>query len=239
MIKEFAFAFLSGLLLIESCSVNKAKNINGSFENYRIAGEISLFQNSNGFNGKLELLVDKSLPYDIQSYSPNDDSIDHRPALLRIAAESNETIFLDTLARAVAWLDPGIVLRNYPDWKAVTVDYSTGLGSYNGPVTSFFAIKDSKVEWLSAVEKSTGQINRIRLLRSLKTDWRIRQGATTDILSIACRPNTDADDQIYFEIIYSRYFVNGNQWERVDKKEKGFWELIDSTSFPAESKFIF
>jgi hypothetical protein len=69
-------------------------------------------------------------------------------------------------------------------------------------------------------------------MRSLKTDWRFHRSTKSEpvsILEVACRPNfnkpnTDFSTDLDFEIIYTRYYPDGNHWIAVKTREQGFWE---------------
>jgi hypothetical protein len=208
-----------------------------SFERYRIEDSLALDADSNGIDGQLRLLLDKSLPSAIRDFSPNEDTAHHVPALLTIVDTAGRVLLVDTLARPAAWLDSEVVLQPDPRWKAITIDYSTGLGSYNGPVTSFLRVRGGKLEWLEAREGATGR--KIELLKSLKTDWRINRGAHECIHVIACRPVSEHDGEVEFVVIYWRYFRVDDHWERVERREKGVWELAYPETFPVDSCFDF
>jgi hypothetical protein len=103
----------------------------------------------------------------------------------------------------------------YADDRAtylVTVDYSAGFGSYNGPITFLLEVTAGRLNWLKATEEKTGGSERISLMQSPKTVWKIVPGARgsgRDILEAACRPELPDGSQpgeVAFRLSYVRYF---------------------------------
>src|SRR5947209_297284 len=122
---------------------------------YRIETTVPLTPSENGINGKLQLLVDKSLPANLHKWNPSNDRNDHGHALLQLMDANGRVVSEDTLARAVAYLEPTRTLPGKPAWMTLTVDYSVGWGEYAGPTTSFVRVRGGKLEWLTAADKKS------------------------------------------------------------------------------------
>ena len=204
---------------------------------YQIRQEVKLSNTVNGITGQLQLLVDRRIP-------PNDKKLDFDvtdniyPAVLRIQNESGN-ILVHTLERAPTTLKIVTEIQEIPAWYALTVDYSIGMGSYNGTITFFVRVKNSQLEWLKAINPKTGQLNDIALMRSLKTDWRFHRSLKSNkisILEVACQPNWNNSDED-FETIYTRYYFTGSHWTALEIREPGYWESEEPDDFPDESKF--
>jgi hypothetical protein len=112
----------------------------------------------------------------------------------------------------------------------VSVDYSVGMGSYNGPYTSLLEVALGKMKWLEAIDKVTGKAEPILVMDSLKTMWKVADapsGTAKDILQAACRPDFASLDDVSFILILTRYSFDGKNWVKLERHEKGFAELDD------------
>jgi hypothetical protein len=94
-------------------------------------------------------------------------------------------------------------------------------------------VAGGKLKWLEAVDKKTGQPERINVLDSLKTVWRVAdapRGTARDILQVACRPDLASLSDVSFNPICTRYSFDGKNWVKLERQEKGFAELDDLRS---------
>jgi len=206
---------------------------------FRSAGEIRLTFSSNGVDGKLILLIDNRLPEEIPAWdyldSVGDPSALQNAALI-ILGQDGDTIVTELLERPSAWFQITDSIPDSPTWMAITVDYSSGMGSYNGPITSFLGVKNAKIEWLEVSNVATNQRERIFLMRSLKTQWRLVQNDPPYLLQAACRPDFDKGLDS-FKLIFTRDSLKGSGWFKSERVESGFLEFEDESDFPPESKF--
>jgi len=115
----------------------------------------------------------------------------------------------------------------------LTVDYSTGMGSYAGLTTIPLQLSSQGFQDTDALNPGTQQREPIRLVKSLKSDWRFSKGTKeVEILSLWCRPEPDGSS---FNLIFTRYTFDGKQWFVHKRQEKGFWE--SDQPFPQQSAF--
>ncbi|MGZ3458564.1 MAG: hypothetical protein ACXU86_08670 [Archangium sp.] len=76
----------------------------------------------------------------------------------------------------------------------------------------------------------------VRLMRSLKSDWRLepaRSGQGQDILYVFTRPDFEQPGR--FQVTYERLTFDGLRWVRHDRQEPGFWE--SDGEFPERESF--
>ncbi len=122
-------------------------------------------------------------------------------------------------------------LPSQPVW--LTVDYSIGMGSYAGPITTLLLPANQKLDPVTYAGPH-GQSGAVQLTSTLKTAWRTvpgRAGGTEELEEIACRPN-DGDD---FTTSLSTYRYVGGAWQLAVRKRAGFWEADEV--FPPRSAF--
>lgn len=121
----------------------------------------------------------------------------------------------------------------------VTGDLTADFGSYNGPVTQVFQVKNGHVLW--AIAREGRRPERIYLMDSLKTHWEVRRNGEggIDIFEVACRPDVDTltEKGVDFQITYTRHSFDGASWTSVSRSEKGYWEYEDNEDFPDRGKF--
>jgi len=117
------------------------------------------------------------------------------------------------------------------------VDYSIGMGSYNGPITSILTITNRKIKLMEAADSVSGETHQIRMMDSLKTVWKVVDERT--ILEVACRPDFEnrknTKDNLEFKITYWRYSLDKGKWISHTKSTPGFWE--NEGEFPDLSLF--
>lgn len=180
----------------------------------------------------LELLIDTTLKPD----TDDEAAYDKKLAILRVVRADGRVVQELPLERSRATLTP-VVLQGTQMVYQITVDYSVGAGSYNGPITFWLEMVKGRLRYVSVDGK------RINVMSSLKTDWKLVPspgGRGKDILEVACRPSPTIGDSSGtsdkdFQIIYTRFSYNGNSWKRKTAKHYGFWES-DGT-FPPLSRF--
>ena len=142
---------------------------------------------------------------------------------------------------SVAWLEEVRLSRSDTPTYLFTLDESTGMGSYAGPMTYFYKIVDGRLKPVEYLNDETKKKDKIILMRSLKTAWKLvtaKDGKSKDILHIACRPDgmpKNQDDDIFL-IYYDRFHFNGKEWVKYRKVEKGFWEA-EGEDLPPLFKF--
>jgi hypothetical protein len=111
------------------------------------------------------------------------------------------------------------------------------MGSYNGPITFPLDIADGRLKWLEATDVETGKVERIALMKSLKTVWKIvgaTAGSGQEILAARCRP-AFRPDQNDFTLTYVRYSFDGKKWVKFQRTKTGFSEF--EGAFPDRSLF--
>ncbi len=192
-----------------------------------VAARMPLSLEHNGIEGELQLRLSK----------PGASLSVKRNAFLAVVGPRGKMADRADLERPDAKLET-LRLRGddhvtYP----VTVDYSIGMGSYNGPLTFFVEVSAGKLRWVEAVDVKTGQSSRISLMRSLKTIWTLTDaphGRHKEILQAACRPGFGSSEG-GFLLSYTRYSFDGKRWIRYERTESGFSEFEDG--FPDRALF--
>jgi hypothetical protein len=197
---------------------------------------------ANGIDGELQLMQDVRITPDMQKAlwgtGHPDEKVAH--AALRVVAADGKTTDYAELERPLARLEGARLYGNDAQTYLVTVDYSAGMGSYNGPITFFVEVKNGRLTWLTATERTTGKSGRITVMSSLKTVWQIvpaRKGAGKDILEARCRPafKESASGDMEFTLSYFRYSFDGKRWIRRVREEKGYSDFEDG--FPHRRLF--
>lgn len=217
--------------MLALCSIAFA----GSPKGYRIVASCPF-----GEFGRLQLLLDERVSPDVlESHWGTGpwEGPTPKPALLLWKTRNNEVKATLTLEHPLARLaDKSRVVHEPP---RITVDFSAGFGSYNGPITRWIVPENGQLAW-ARVADSEGRFSEISVMESLKTSWRrvIRGDGTLDVLEIACRPEFMRDDSetVDFKKTFTRYHFDGKSWTRRNREESGMWENWDEP-FPPESSF--
>ena len=120
-------------------------------------------------------------------------------------------------------------------WQPVwlTVDYSIGMGSDAGPITTLLLPAGQKLD-PATYAGPHGQSGPIRLASTLKTAWCIVPGWTggpEELEEIACRPDDGGD----FTTSLATYRYAGGGWQLAVRKKAGWWESDEV--FPPRSAF--
>ncbi len=224
-----------------------------------VAGESTVFQRyglttkKNGIVGQLQLMQDSRIPAtrrdqtwgqmaeDLGRLWPQFKKDPPRKATLRIVDHEGRVVDEEELKQALADLHPVSLYGDGRISYLLTVDYSAGWGSYNGPISFFVEVAGGKIKWVEDIDEKTGHSERISVMQSLKTVWRFARsenGKSRDILEAACRPaewTKKNDGKNDFMLIYTRYFFNGNDWVVRQRLQEGFSEFEDG--FPPRRLF--
>ncbi len=137
-----------------------------------------------------------------------------------------------TLDRPLAKIE-NIALRKDETSFLLTVDYSTGMGSYAGLTSEILEVRGGHVQWINAINASTKKPEPIRVAKALKHGWKLAPAATAkDILAISCHPEDAGND---FVVEYVRYHFDGEQWLKYERVKKGLWESDEA--FPPRALF--
>lgn len=167
-----------------------------------------------------------------------------RPALLRLLDDRGRVIASETLARPLAELDVAHLYGSEGRTYLLTVDLSSGAGSYSGPSTRLAEPDGRSLGWLVAVGTIERGADTITLARTLKTAWRTAPAVDRsgqDLLMVRCRPDFDAPDSVpeleRFIMIFDRYSFDGSRWIHRQRQERGFWEDDGPESFPTRARF--
>jgi len=227
-----------------------AQHLAFGFENCKDKGEYTikyrypLNATANGTAGELQLLLDRALTeedLDMQRASPKGAC-----AKLRVVTGADKVLSSKNLGWPAARLTPALQLKGSPAWYLLEVNQSAEFGSYSGAVASFVRARNAQFDWLQAVDKQTGKSEKIQLLRSGKTDWRLAKSSQTkavNLVELACRPDFEnkfvhKKDELEFMLIYRRYYPQGDgRWIRAERTQAGFWESDED--FPDEREFPF
>jgi hypothetical protein len=193
---------------------------------------LPLTKEQNGIDGSLVIMRDRKVlsskdyhPLEVESYCN---------ARLNLVNLDNRKIATQNLERPVAEIKTVKLIDGKPKSFSLEVDYSAGWGSYSGPVTMFIDVVGGKIKWIRAKDASNGKTEKISVMISLKTYWKLSPSKKKqDILELACRPTGNGD----FELIYSRYSFNGLEWIRYSRSEKGYLDFEADTDFPRENLF--
>jgi hypothetical protein len=232
---------------------------------YAVVSKLPLSQSENEVEGKIQIMEDSRLTPQLRKSLWNtgalDTGIDDDPTLaafrreaphnaqLRLIGADGAVLEVSSLERPLARLDVAKLYGTARLTYLVTVDYSAGFGSYSGPITMLVEVHNGHLRWVEATDKGTGKKEKISVMKSLKTSWKIADsvsGATKDFLEAACRPDmkrkvfassdpnvqTSDDD---FTLRYTRYYFDGSRWVRVSRQKPGFSEFEEG--FPRRKLF--
>jgi len=216
---------------------------------YAVTQTIALHQAGDGIEGTLQVLADKRLSEELRNdlwghgdwslvFSPDSDIYrdfsDHPPvkSKLRIRNSKDGVIAELDLATVLAKLEAWPAAARTSHFFLLTRDYSIGAGSYNGPGTTLLTVWGATLHEMKALNADSGKEQPIRLMRALKSDWRIAEREDhPEILSVSCHPGSNLE----FVIDYTRYTFEGQRWVEHTREVDGFWE--SDQPFPAKSAF--
>ncbi len=217
---------------------------------YTIYQQFSLHKQSNGIEGTLALLSDKRFTdlarekiwrnggWDIALsehsnlykqflFSPP------LPSKLIIITSREKVVAKLYLEKPLAQLETLYPALKDKNFYLLTQDYSAGLGSYNGLITSILQVSNGKMSEVSAFDMKNHRKKKISLMQSLKYDWKIfRHGDKIEIFSVSCNLDYPGEQ---FVIDYEHYVFNGDHWLYYAREKEGFWE--NDHPFPSLSQF--
>ena len=240
----FRKIFLSCMFFMIACNAADKRQ-----QAYEITQEFGLSQEENGMNGKIELLMDVRLTPSVreQLWDKGDwsfvlsseselfkdfSTFPPRNAKLIIRDETGKVVAERALERPLASLEECGPNRGGKGGYLLTVDFSIGSGSYNGPGTTLLQVLNRTFLYAEAINVATRKRKVIRLTKSLKSDWRIEtRSERTEILSLSSHPANNDN----FVSDYVRYSFDGTQWLEYRQQKAGLWE--SDQPFPPRSAF--
>jgi len=245
MHQKTAFILILSLGLIAVAADKNADREQG----YSVAQSLAIHQVPNGVEGELQVLVDKRLTGSVWEklwgngdwsfvFPPDSDvhkEFSAHPPLksrLCIKDRAGKMVAERHLETALAKLESWNVASEANQLFLLTEDYTAGAGSYNGLGTTLLMVSDSSLQDVKALNTASHEEEPIRLVKSLKSDWRITsRNSGGEILSFACHPKSDGN----FVIDYVRYSSDGTRWLEHKRESDGFWE--SDQPFPERSAF--
>jgi hypothetical protein len=264
-IKSYFCLILLGLLIPSEFNAEEKTAKSAPTSQYKVYREFQLYSQTHGLDGYLQLLQDRRLfgthrknlwgsdnffwCYKPESYVMKEfcASVQKEPllsAIVRIVDSSGKVIDSRMMERPLASVTTHKLYDSEMITYFITIDYSTGAGSYNGPIEILVEVNNGKLKWVKGV-KDSGEEKEITLMRSLKTAWRLiprNDGRGQDIVKIACRPNLgkpfgEESSKEDFIVIYTRFNYDYGQkiWLQFERKEFGYWE--DEGQFPNRNRF--
>ena len=217
---------------------------------YTVAQTFALSRDANGMHGKMELLLDSRLTPAVRKlmWGTGDWSFVSSPeselfkefsatppahARLVITNNSGKVIADRTLDAALAELKEWSPAPGRNREFLLTIDHSSGAGSYSGLATTVIQISHSSLHDVEAVDVATQKQELIRVSKTLKSAWKIdSSNGEANILFVSCHPAGSTDS---FVIDYVRYELHGSAWFKYLRRAPGFWE--SDMPFPTRSAF--
>jgi hypothetical protein len=214
---------------------------------YSVAQQFELRQDN--IHGKIELLMDVRLTATVREelwgkgdwsfVLPSSSELSKkfsqsppRNAILRITNDTGQVAAERELGVPLAKVEVWTPTAKGGQKYLLTADYSVGVGSYNGLATTLLEVHNATFQDVEAFDAGTGQKEPIRLVRSLKSDWRIvADDRAPELLSLSCHPQNDAG----FVLDYVRYRFDGARWLKYKRQEAGMWE--SDQPFPSRTAF--
>jgi len=219
----------------------------------RVAQSMRLTQGEDGWAGSLELMVDTRLTDALRDElwatgrpddgNPDQSSADGglspwanpRPAVLQVRDAQGAIRDRWNLEHSLARLEPRRRLSSSRALFWLSVDYSALAGAYNGPITTPIEIEGGRLHAVEVVNEQ-GARTPLRLMRSLRSDWRFapaRTGTGEDILHVFTAEDPKRAGE--FVVTYERLTFDGRRWARHLRQEDGVWESDEE--FPSEDEF--
>jgi hypothetical protein len=220
---------------------------------YKTTARLPLSQASSGIDGYLELRQDARLTPELIGllWGTGDINNDDDPKLavfksnpprngaIQVVDRAGKILAVKDLERPLAKVRTAQLYGDAKLTYLLTVDYSAGLGSYNGPITSLVEVKNGHLRWLESTEPATGRTGEIRLMESLKTTWWFvdaADGKGKQILRAQCRPDwSSVKNDPDFTTQYARFYFDGPKWLTKVRTVKGLSEF--DQGFPELKNF--
>lgn len=217
---------------------------------YATAQSLALSGHDNGVEGTLQLLLDERLAAPVREtlwgkggwdvVLPAESSLRKefaaRPpvkAKLRVRNRAGAVVAERSLETPLAKLETWKAAGREAPLILLTQDRSAGFGSYGGLETTLLAVSGGAIHEVSARDARTEREEPIRLVRALKSDWRIAdEGGTPEILVVSSRPKA-ADGS--FATVCVRYSIDRGRWIKRQRERDGLWE--SDQPFPERSAF--
>jgi hypothetical protein len=219
-------------------------------EQYVTAQSLVLHQKGNGVDGTLQLMLDKRLTTSAQEtlwgkgewdFALSPESSLYKEFSNRPPVKSKLCI-RNSMGKIVVERDLETPQAKLEAWKPsgqaeqlflLTQDNSSGAGSYSGLGTTILTVSDATFHEVNALDARTHREEPIRLMKALKSDWRItQQGDKPEILSVSSHPK-DADGN--FVTVCIRYSLDQGRWIKYSQERDGIWESDEP--FPEMSAF--
>jgi hypothetical protein len=247
------------VFFFSSCSSthSKADNSSQAFIGYQMVQSLALTQGIDGVDGTLEVLRDDRLTSDdmkqIKEHDPDQNLLEGarfkndpaKVAVLRLKSLSGKFVAEMKLEKVDAELTTQDLRDGDHRIIFLTQDYSTGMGSYNGPTAQILEVGPTNISWAKAIDARTGEKIKISLMQNLKTGWGFRPnkaGRGMDILKASCRPTdlSNANGDLIFDTTYSRFHRDHQEWTVTKRTRKNeFWENEGPDSFDEGSLSFF
>ncbi|MFZ1682620.1 MAG: hypothetical protein WAU88_00685 [Candidatus Zixiibacteriota bacterium] len=154
-------------------------------------------------------------------------------ARLTLTDSAGKVIFSRDLETPLARLESWKTRPDTTHLLLLTQDYSIGVGSYRGLVTTLVRVSDSIIEDVKALDISSHKEEPIQLVKAGKSDW--LQSSDSEFLSVSCHPKSWGSNDSTFVTEYTRYSYDGLRWLKATKIKEGHWETGDT--FPDRSAF--
>lgn len=201
---------------------------------YVVYQRLPLIKNQHGSDGAVVIMRERSM-LAVEQYSPEEPETPCNARLI-LVGRNDVPRAVHELERPLAKIEAEQLIGGKPASFALTVDYSSGIGSYSGPATRFFDVTAGSIRWMQAKDSKTGKLQELRVASTLKTEWKlVPNGQHQDILEVRCRPAFKGEHDDSFEVTYKRYRFNGHGWVQYSRSEKGFWE--SEGTFPQATLF--
>jgi hypothetical protein len=240
--------FLGLILFALAVSMGNGVTLAADLPEYQVAAVIQAPDARPPFRGRLEVLWDSRIdgkrarcfdaicdPSDIAEFR-------EKPLLngaVRLVTEDGRVLDQRVFERPQVSVNEHMLYGDRRRSYEITVDYSTGMGSYNGPISWFVDGRDGKLQWLTYRDPD-GDRYEITVMSSLKTMWRFsraRHGAGKDLLLASCRPNWESvprgDD---FVVRLVRFHQTRRGWTVSTKVFPGYFDVGDGP-FPDARDF--
>lgn len=183
--------------------------------------------------GRIQILRDarlrgvKRIPLDIDG----PQAITHTSALLRLLDANGQKLEVHQLEKPLAWIKRSKVEGPGPTFE-VTVDFSTGAGTYNGPMTSFVSTGEGKMRWLEASEADNPGKHIVRFLdNGYRSYWKVKDSHT--IFHAFAHPDVETGQHGVEKL--SRYSFDGSRWTITSKEGPGAQDF--EMAYPKDSEF--
>jgi len=232
---------------------------------YVVHATVPLSKQVDGVDGRLELLEDARFTPEVrarfwgnmddamycaarndtnQTFCASAEREPLRRALLRLVGDGDRELAVETQERDLGELRVERLHGEHarPSY-AVTIDYSVGMGTYNGPLTRLAEIRDGRLLWLRSVDAQGKHPEVLRLPSTGRSAWKIVQGGkagTRDILLVASQPDLEnaasGVAELPFVQTLTRFSFDGTRWRRHQRRSPGYWDSIDEP-FPERARF--